>query len=241
MNMQIINYLDISAGSIVAVIGCGGKTSLIGLVSDKLRDKKVLVSATTKKFPVKGEGVMLCNTLRQCVEHEPQTGIQCFGLFNEKTGKLETLPEDILAGFMPQYDVVLLEADGSRNLPCKGWREYEPVIPNYCTHTVGLVNMEAIGKTATEDTVLRLPEFLHLTGLREGAAITEQAMTAMVCAPNGMFKNCAGGQYLLVNQVEGDECICTAQSFLRSVKEKYPGRFKRLIYGSICLDTWHEL
>jgi ABC-type hemin transport system ATPase subunit len=40
--MTLIDHLDISTGSVVAVIGCGGKTSLISLLAGKLRNKKVL-------------------------------------------------------------------------------------------------------------------------------------------------------------------------------------------------------
>ena len=219
--MTIINYLDICGGSVIAVTGCGGKTSLIQLIADKLRDKKVLVSPTTKMFPIKG--------------------IQCQGMLNEVNGKLEALPVETLARLIHQYDITLLEADGSRGLPCKGWLPNEPLIPPYCTHTVGIVSMSALGKAATKTVVHHLPEFLLLTGLEKGDTITAQALEAMVCAPEGMFKSSAGKQYLLVNQVEDDTAVCAAQSFLQIIKEKYPDRFKRLIYGSVRMDIWQEV
>jgi hypothetical protein len=49
------------------------------------------------------------------------------------------------------------------------------------------------------------------------------------------------GRYLVVNQVEDEGTTNTAVSFLRRIKEKYPGRFKRLLYGSVHLDEWKEL
>ena len=239
--MTVVDYLDISTGSVAAIVGCGGKTSLIELLAEKLRDKKVLVTTTTKIFPVKMPGIMLCETLQQCEEHKPQTGIQCLGLLNAESGKLESLPEKTLAALIPRYDVALLEADGSRGLPCKGWLENEPVVPHYCTHTIGVVTMAALGRAATETVVLRLPEFLALTGLREGETITLQALEAMVCAPDGMFKNSAGQRYLLANQVEDDAAAYAARSFLRAIKEKYPNRFERLLYGSVHQDNWQEV
>ena len=181
---------------------------------------------------------MLCENLRQCEEHKPQPGIQCFGMLNADTGKLEPLPDHVLAGLIPRYDVTLLEADGSRGLPCKGWLSGEPVVPHYCTHTVGIVTMNAMGKAATENVVHRLPEFLSLTGMKEGETITAQSLGAMICAPDGMFRNSAGKKYLLVNQVEDD--TSAALSFLRTIKAKYPDRFERLLYGSVHLDSWQE-
>ena len=239
--MTIVDYLDISEGSVIAVVGCGGKTSLIELIADELRDKKILVSPTTKMFPMKTEGVILCGTMRQCEEHEPQPGIQCLGLLNPVSGKLESLPASTLSGLVSHYNVTLLEADGSRGLPCKGWLSTEPVVPHYCTHTVGMVTMNALGKVATEAVVHRLPEFLSLTGLKEGEPITTHELEEMVCAPNGMFKNSDGKQYLLVNDVETDTSINAAQSFLQAIKEKYPNRFERLLFGSVRLDVWQEV
>jgi probable selenium-dependent hydroxylase accessory protein YqeC len=233
--------LNISTGSVVAVVGCGGKTSLIELMADRLREKKVLVSTTTKIFPPRMKDIMLCENLGQCEEHEPRMGIQCMGLMNSASGKLEALPEAFLAALQPSYDIVLLEADGSRGLLCKGWLANEPVVPDYCTHTFGLITMGALGKPAGETTVHRLPEFFAQTGVGEGQTITEAALEAMVCAPKGMFKNSAGKRYVIVNQVEDDATAAIAMSFLRTIKEKYPVRFEKLLFGSVHNDAWREV
>jgi len=239
--MTVVDYLDISTGSVVAVVGCGGKTSLVELMADRLREKKVLISTTTKIYPPKMKDIMLCETLVQCEEHEPRTGIQCMGLLNSASGKLEALPEAFLANLQPRYDIVLLEADGSRGLPCKGWLADEPVVPDYCTHTLGLITMGALGKPAGETTVRRLPEFFALTGVGEGQTITVAALDAMVCAPKGMFKNSVGQRYVIVNQVEDDTTAAVALAFLRTIKEKYPARFKKMLYGSVHNDAWQEV
>jgi probable selenium-dependent hydroxylase accessory protein YqeC len=239
--MMIADCLNIIEGSVIAVVGCGGKTSFIELLADMLRNKKTLVSTTVKIFPMKTDGVMLCETLKQCEEHEPQQGIQCLGLLNTASGKLESLPAHVLAKLIPCYDITLLEADGSRGLPCKGWLPDEPVVPRYCTHTVGIATMRALGMAATETVVHRLPEFLSLTGLEKGSTITMQALETMVCAPGGMFKNSAGKQYLLINQVEDDTAVNAARIFLQTIKEKYPNRFEKLLFGSVHSDTWQEV
>jgi probable selenium-dependent hydroxylase accessory protein YqeC len=241
VNIPVLDYLDIAAGSVIAVVGCGGKTSFIEYAADRLRDKKTLVSTTTKMFPMKTRGVVVCETLQRCNEHMPRTGIQCLGLLNAATGKLEPLPDYILAGLVPRYDVTLLEADGSRGLPCKGWLANEPAVPPYCTHTVGIVTMSVLGKAATEAVVHRLPEFLSLTGLKEGQPVTERALEAMICAPDGMFKCSAGRRYLLINQVEDDASAAAALSFLRMIKEKHPRQCVKMLYGSIHIDAWQDV
>jgi probable selenium-dependent hydroxylase accessory protein YqeC len=219
----LLEYLDISEGSIAAVVGCGGKTSLIELMANRLRGAKVLISPTTKMLPMKADGA------------------DCLGAFNEESGKLEALPPQILKDMVSRYDVTLLEADGSKGFPAKGWLDSEPVVPCYCTHTVGVVTLKAIGKAAVPRIVHRLPEFLELTGLREGELITARALADMVCAPDGMFRNSAGRRYLVVNQVEEEAAAQDALYFLLMIQERYPGRFERYIYGSAHQDAWKEV
>ena len=238
---NLLTLLEITTGSVVAVIGCGGKTSLIELIATLSSNKKVLISTTTKIFPMTSKQVILCDTLKSCVDHKPQTGVQCLGIYNKNNGKLEALPEHVLVDLMPNYDITLVEADGSRLLPCKGWRYDEPVVHCNCTHTVGIVTMDALGKAATNEVVHNLPEFLSLTGLKEGDIITDQALVDMVCLPGGMFKSSAGQQYLLVNRAEDVSSICAAKAFLQAVKERYPIRFKRLLYGSVHRNIWYEV
>jgi len=233
--------LDIKTGSAVSVVGCGGKTSLIELLAIQNKEKKVLVSTTTKTFPMISDEVILCDTLKSSIAHQPQPGIQCFGQYNERNKKLEALPENILVDMIPHYDLVLMEADGSRWLPCKGWRDHEPVVHYFSTHTVGVVTLNALGKPANKEIVHHLPEFLSLTGLAEGDIISEQALTDMVCLPGGMFKGCVGKMYLVLNRVKDEKTACIAKHFLEKIEVKYPKRFKKLIYGSVHKNVWYEI
>jgi len=235
---KISKLLEISTGSIVSVVGCGGKTSLIELIAKENKEKKVLISPTTKTFPIICDEVISCNSLNSSIKHKPQTGIQCLGQLNNINGKLEALPDKVLAELTPLYDIVLMEADGSRELPCKGWLENEPVIPPYSTHTVGVVTMDAVGKAATAYVVHHLAEFLSLTTLLEGDIITKQSLEDMVCLPKGMFDKAVGHKFIIVNKVEYEAIAERAVSFLECIKVKYPNTFKRLIYGSVLENIW---
>ena len=228
---ELLGLAD-SEPAVVAVVGCGGKTTLIDSLASAYRHKKVLISPTTKIRARQAGADVVRTTMQECLTHEPIPGVQCLGLLNAELGKLEALPAAWLEAHVRDYDLVLLEADGSRMLPCKGWRSYEPVVPPYCTHTVGVVTLDALGKPADDETVLRLPEFLRLTGLREGEEITLQALTAMVCGADGMFRGAAGRQSILVNRVEDEAAVAVAQAWLRDIDRAWPGRFDCLACGS---------
>jgi len=195
---NLSELFDITNGSVVSVVGCGGKTSLINQLARCNIDKKVLISPTTKIFPMTSPDVTQCYTVDECIKHEPHRGIQCLGQINETTGKLEALPEHILAKLTLKYDIVLLEADGSRSLPLKGWIDNEPVVPKFSTHTVGVASLDSLGCHATEENVHNLREFLLLTGLNEGDIITHDAVNAMIYSPVGMFKNAVGSKYVVI-------------------------------------------
>lgn len=227
------------APAVVAVVGCGGKTTFAEVVAREYPCKKVLISPTAKIKPMRDADVTLCTTLSDCLVHTPETGIQCLGL--RQGEKLSSLPPDVLAEIVPGYDLVLLEADGSRGLPCKGWLQTEPVIPPYCTHTVGIVTFGALGRPADEHTVLRLQEFLTLTGLKKNAPIHALALRDMVCAADGMFKNAAGETSIFINRIETDSDAQKAEAWLWETGRSYPGRFSHLAYGSAQTNSWKEV
>ena len=227
--------------NILAFVGCGGKTTFINSLAHEYKHLKVLVTPTTKIMPMNEEGVLLRKTLQECVNHIPVTGIQCLGILNRTTGKLEALPGELLEEIHMQYDLILLEADGSRGLPCKGWLPGEPVIPKFVTHSVGIVTMSAIGMPADEEHVLRLPEFLALTGLDAGNAITPEALLTMVCAPGGMFKNSIGKMHLFINRAEDEKTAQLSEAWLNAVYNKYPKRFATLAYGSAQTNKWRKV
>ena len=238
---SLSELLDITSGSIISVVGCGGKTSLIEHLARCNLDKKVLVSPTAKMFPIIANDITQCYTIEESLHHTAHIGVQCFGQLNEKTNKLEALPDQILAELTLQYNIVLLEADGSRSLPFKGWRDNEPVVPIYSTHTIGVATLSALRRPATEDNVHNLNEFLSLTGLKRGDTITEYAVEAMICSSQGMFKNAVGAKYLIIPKVENETEHQVARAFCESLMRNYTKLFKSIVYGSIKNNVWYEV
>ncbi|MDR0764565.1 MAG: putative selenium-dependent hydroxylase accessory protein YqeC [Synergistaceae bacterium] len=203
--MSLSGLLGLGRGSRVAVSGCGGKTSVINILAGEAgADMSVLVTPTAKIFPVTDAGADFAATREECLAHVPRPGIHCLGLLNGKTGKLEALAPEDLAAIAPRYDIVLMEADGSGGLPCKGWTENEPVIPDFATHTLGVVSVNAVGLAASAENVFRPDEFLKLTGLNRGDAVTAEALAAMVASPGGMLRRRAGHVAIVINQAEDE-------------------------------------
>lgn len=237
---QLSELLGIQTGARISVVGCGGKTSIINLLAQQNSRRPVLILPTTKILPPGAACTTLCKTPAECQSHTPHSGVQCMGVLNQSTGKLEALPAPDLAavGQNAGYALVLMEADGSRGLPCKGWLPGEPVVPAFTTLTLGVLPITALGLTATEEHVQRLQQFLALTGLRHGNAITADALAAMAAAPSGMLKCAVGRTALIVNQAQDDDARQKAAELCDRIRLRYPGVIRHFIVGSARQNQW---
>ena len=150
--MGFAEALHISKG-ITAIIGSGGKTSLMVALAREL-SASVILCTSTRIFPP--EGISVLPEIGHRVD-----GICCVGTPAEQ-GKLGSPVQDFRV--LAQYaDYVLVEADGSKHLPLKAHDTYEPVIPEGCGRVILVVGASGLGK-AVKDVVHRPHIFTALTG-----------------------------------------------------------------------------
>ena len=181
-------------GDVVSLIGCGGKTSLLHRLAVENRHLRVLFSTTTRILPPP-EDVMDCFV--DSSDAPLRAGINVVGIPDGR--KLAGVAPDILHALFPPDGFTLLESDGSRGLPLKGWAEYEPVIDAMTTVTLGVCTLWPVGEVFSERVVHRPERFARLTGAVPGEAVTLKHVAAMA---GGMFAEAAGRRILFVNQVE---------------------------------------
>lgn len=221
----------------VSLVGCGGKTSLLWALAEKNRDQKTLVSSTTKICrPNSDRCYDRFLTSREALASPALPGVTLVGdrAPEEKIG-LERA--EMLEKANREYDVVLLEADGSRGLPLKGWANYEPVVADFTTETVGVLPLWSLGRAADETLVHRLPLFCALTGARPGEAVTLGHLKALITAPEGLFGKARGEWVLLLNQVENDEERKTAEALAESLPAAFLAQLRMVIAGSVQRDA----
>ncbi len=231
---------DLSEKTIVSVVGCGGKTTFIKTLSESIKDKRVLITTTTKIRPE--QGIILINNLDECIKHIPKKDVYCYGIINESSGKLEAMPLHILKEVVFKFDIALIEADGSKGIACKGWRDYEPVVPSYTTHTVGIITLSSLEKAVSDETVFRQQEFIALTGIKSDEKIDYKHIARMLCEKNGMFYKSVGKKILCINKVESSECISKAEKLAEVVKKEYgQDFFDKIVYGSAMAASWNEV
>lgn len=78
-------------------------------------------------------------------------------------GKLTALPLEQLTCWMAQADIVLLEADGAKRMPCKAPAAHEPVLLPESDVVLGVAGLYALGRPLRE-VCFRLEQACALLG-----------------------------------------------------------------------------
>ncbi|MDR1230273.1 MAG: putative selenium-dependent hydroxylase accessory protein YqeC [Spirochaetaceae bacterium] len=232
---------------VITVIGSGGKTSLLWFLArcfagnDNDRERRVLVTTTTKMgAPDCGSGLFDHFTDGSGLE-TPQPGVTFAGSHEDGSRKTAALPPSMLASLIRRFDVTLIEGDGSRTLPLKGWADYEPVVAPDTTVTVGIIPLWPVGMPVSAALVHRLPLFTALTGAREGDILTAAHLAAAITGirggtgRRGLFAEARGKRVLFFNQAETGDALRLAEEVAAHVlAETAPAtRLDTIIAGSV--------
>ena len=185
--MSLCENLHIEPG-ITAIIGSGGKTTLLARLAEELPGTVVLTTST-RILPFPGIPTVACPPLpaRVSCVGEPVDG-----------GKLAapTCGFDELAA---AADYVIVEADGSRRLPLKAHAPWEPVIPEGSTQTILVVGASGFGRPV--GSAVHRPEiFCALAGCSADDAATPELVARVI-------RSEALADRLIINQADTPELL----------------------------------
>ena len=179
---------------IIAVVGSGGKTSLIWRLAEELvqAGKKVAVTTTThmaiekeRPFALDGEGAEAL-----IFKH----GYVLAASIDIQKKKLSSLPCEKLKKLSELCDVLLIEADGARKKPFKIPMEWEPVIPDFTDLVIAVCGLDSLGKSIKEAAYCPRETALFL-GKKETDIICPQDMIKAVSSRDGLLKGVGEREY----------------------------------------------
>ena len=186
---------------IIAVVGAGGKTTVVtklGTVAAS-QQRPVMVTTTTKMGsaqvaswnPYYGDDLALGEA--HIVEQMKcgQMGSWFQAIAGHKVIGLEPELLDTLHDLHPDWSIVI-EADGAKTKWLKAPKPHEPVIPSTTTTTIAVVNMQVLGKPLTEDYVHRIEEVQSIIGIPVGDAITPVGVAKLLEYEKGIFQYARG-------------------------------------------------
>jgi len=213
--MRYTDALGLSAGDVVSIVGSGGKTSLLWRLAEENRERGVLVSTTTKMrmpevgafdWDVSGDG-----TSGRPVA--APTGVSLFyGAVEDE--KITTPEIGRLFEFSAVARLTLLECDGAKERPLKGWAEHEPVVPGFTSVTIGVLPLWVIGRIVCEEIVHRMPTFYRIAGALPGEIVTARHLARVINHPDGLFAKARGRQLLFLNYLENQKSEAFRRDFL---------------------------
>lgn len=195
-----------SRGELVAIVGGGGKSSLMFALAEQLSGRGV-VTTTTRIFAEQMSRAAEVCTLDDAdwwarLDNVESSLLVVGRVEGERAmGVPPELPAEMLAH--PRIDWVVVEADGSRMLPVKAPAAHEPVVPIGTTLLVPVVGIDALSKPIGE--VAHRPERVcAITGLAEADTLTPAALARLLTSPEGGLKDArsAGRAAVLINKVE---------------------------------------
>lgn len=178
--------LQIKSG-ITAIIGSGGKTSLLYRLADELSHQRVIVTTSTHIW--KPEHLPYLEHVEEVRAGQPVcTGTLC------ENGKLSA-PQQSFDTLAALADFVLVEADGSKGRPLKAHEPQEPVLPKHTNQVIAVLGLSGLGQRIFE-AAHRPALYAQLAGAAVDSPVTPE-FAAKVLTREALHTR------VLLNQAEG--------------------------------------
>lgn len=216
----------INKKDVVSVVGSGGKTTLIKNIAKELKNNGKVLSTTTTKIRIPDEleeDENYFENINDCLkEFEYNLIITGKGI---KKGKVDSIDEESLRLVEDKFEYILIEADGSKELPYKAWREFEPVILNQTTKTIGILPVDYLNNFIPESKIFNLDKFIYDF---ESIYLDYELINKIISHKDGLFKNSKGEKILFINCRN----LKINETVIKTLEKIDKSKVDRLIYGS---------
>jgi len=251
--MQICEALSLKEKAFISLVGAGGKSTLFNRLAQELskQKKKIILTTTTHMFtwqltPFINKGNLIEADDEKVMEEKIK---KCF--YQDKNRaivlihhRIKEKEEEKISGPSPFYldkwwkeglaDFFLVEADGAAGRPVKAPASDEPVIPSSTTDLVGMIGIDVLGLSLQEENVFRSQIFSQLTGLKLGEKIGIEALSLLICHPEGLFKGAPQDCrcHLFINKAEDSKDQKMAEELTFQVLKTCHQRISDIIIGA---------
>ena len=206
----------------IAVVGGGGKTSLIFRLSRELtaKKKKVVITTTTHMAYDPDQPFIEEKELDKLPQMLERYGYVTAAVHREGEEKVSALPKEKMRDLLAACDVLLIEADGSRQLPLKVPERWEPVIPSFADLVISVVGLDCLGKPIRE-TAHRMERTADFLKKSMDAPVTPEDVIKIASSICGLFKDVEDRVYrVYLNKSDTLPEKEAAEKILQGLKEK---------------------
>lgn len=248
--MDLNRALRIKPGSRVAFVGSGGKSRAMFTLARCLPPPVILTTTThlsvlqlanadiiytiNDEHDLTEKIDLTRNTVSLVVSQEISDD-RLVGISEALYRKLSKLVEDY-------QGTLLVEADGSRQLPLKAPAEHEPAIPIEIDTVVVVAGVSALGQPLNQKFVHRPEIFSALSGLKLGNVIDAESLVKVLAHPLGGLKNIRENclKMLLLNQANTQEQLGQSRRIVEKLLREYPRIVISDLKNSMTNDDVHK-
>lgn len=230
---KINEIFDIKKHDIISITGAGGKTSLMASLALSLSKKGRVLVTTSTKIALPKKGFDRIFTSFDDYFDDKKANIICLGEKVPDKDKLGTIGYENLSKIVGDFDYVLIEADGCRNLSLKFWYPHEPVIYDLTTKVIGILPIKIIGKLASSDFIYNFQGFSKNIGT---GIIDSKMINKLIAYDKGFYKGFENEKYFFFNQVESKEDYYNIEEF----RKEFNFADIKLRYGSLKEGKFYE-
>jgi probable selenium-dependent hydroxylase accessory protein YqeC len=243
---DLSSCFGIRAREHIAIVGAGGKTSLLLALAEELRSKggKAITTTTTKVRISEARKApdMLLISATTALDERIKDGIEKSGhlflgeslLLSHKVKGIDpSLADAIFKKELSDY--LIVEADGAAGMSLKAHATHEPVIPSSATMVVALMGLEVFGKAFTHDLVFRAEIFRELTGISQGEPISAEILSRLFKSDQGPFKGSpeAARRIVFLNKLDLSVNEEEAERLAHEILKGSSKWIDRVVMGSI--------
>lgn len=205
--MKIAALLQIGRG-VTAIIGGGGKTTLMEVLAEELSQKGSVILTTTTHIHRPAQYETLTDADEALVSAVlSRSRVVCVGeAAEDRKLRAPRLSIETLARLA---DFVLVEADGSKGLPLKAHEAHEPVIPPCAQRVVAVAGIDGIGKPIGA-VCHRSARYAQLALADEETIVTSEIAARALNAEGGFDR-------VYINKVESAAAYEAAQAMAKEL------------------------
>jgi probable selenium-dependent hydroxylase accessory protein YqeC len=261
--LTLTEALAIRPRSVVALVGGGGKTStLLRLCQESAHEGRRVLATTTARMKMEELTGMRDVLLWDDKDVSGQTWRSCRTRAGGSTSwidevlagetdatrvpvtflgrsvmrdKVIGLPADHLGDLLARlkWDVVVVEADGSRGHSVKGHRLGEPIIPLCATVCVIVIGADGFGASVNADHCHRPEVIQELLGVGWGERLSARLIVELICHPRGLLNKIPGdiAVAIYVNKAPLGRNMDCAREFAEQVLKRCGTRVQRVAVG----------
>lgn len=221
-------HLEADVSPVISIVGAGGKTTTIRYLAQEYADTgwKAAVTTTTHMEIEEKSCFLLDESMerfQKLMEQERQVwfGVPAPIKKTDNVKKMQAVSEDFFQQVLELQIPVLIEADGSRHLPCKAPGDREPVLRKETTDVLAVYGLDAVGKSIRESCFR--PEIVaEILQKKQSDILCAEDIAVLATNVRGGRKDVLKSQHyrIILNKADGIERVKIAEQICKKIVER---------------------